>query len=83
MLSLSKRRTMSRRRFLKNLGLASAGVTLSPFKTIAENIPSATSGGQFPIVISTWVHGMEANAGAGLSFQQVEARWMPYKKEWR
>ena len=55
---------MSRRRFLKNLGLASAGVTLSPFKTIAENIPSATLGGQFPIVISTWVHGMEANAGA-------------------
>ena len=55
---------MSRRRFLKNLGLASAGVTLTPFNTIAENISSSALGGKFPLVLSTWNHGMEANAGA-------------------
>ena len=55
---------MSRRRFLKNLGLASAGVTLTPFNTIAENISSSSLGGKFPLVLSTWNHGMEANAGA-------------------
>ena len=55
---------MSRRRFLKNLGLASAGVTLTPFNTIAENISSSALRGKFPLVLSTWNHGMEANAGA-------------------
>lgn len=55
---------MSRRRFLKNLGLAGAGLAINPLKSEGrslENLPPKTDD---PIVISTWIHGMEANAGA-------------------
>ena len=55
---------MSRRRFIKNLGLAGAGLAVNPFKSKAQlpnlNPPVKNN----PLVISTWIHGMEANAGA-------------------
>ena len=59
---------MSRRRFLKNLGLASAGLALNPFESSAKSAVNSS----FPhapmtdnsLVISTWIHGLEANAGA-------------------
>jgi N4-(beta-N-acetylglucosaminyl)-L-asparaginase len=55
---------MSRRRFIKNLGLAGAGLAVNPLKSKAQlpnlNPPVKNN----PLVISTWIHGMEANAGA-------------------
>ncbi len=55
---------MSRRRFIKNLGLAGAGLAVNPLKSKAQlpnlNPPIKNN----PLVISTWIHGMEANAGA-------------------
>ena len=55
---------MSRRRFLKNLGLAGAGLAINPLKTYAQipNLHPPVKNN--PLVISTWIHGMEANAGA-------------------
>lgn len=55
---------MSRRRFIKNLGLAGAGLAVNPLKSKAQ-LPNLTpSVKNNPLVISTWIHGMEANAGA-------------------
>ncbi len=55
---------MSRRRFIKNLGLAGAGLAVNPLKSKAQ-LPNLTHPVKNnPLVISTWIHGMEANAGA-------------------
>lgn len=55
---------MSRRRFIKNLGLAGAGLAVNPLKSKAQ-LPNLTRPVKNnPLVISTWIHGMEANAGA-------------------
>ena len=55
---------MSRRRFIKNLGLAGAGLAFNPLKSKAQ-LPNLTPPiKNNPLVISTWIHGMEANAGA-------------------
>jgi N4-(beta-N-acetylglucosaminyl)-L-asparaginase len=55
---------MSRRRFIKNLGLAGAGLAVNPLKSKAQ-LPNLTPPVKNnPLVISTWIHGMEANAGA-------------------
>ena len=55
---------MSRRRFIKNLGLAGAGLAVNPLKSKAQ-LPNLTPPiKNNPLVISTWIHGMEANAGA-------------------
>ena len=46
------------------MSLAGAGLAINPIKSEArslENLPPKTDD---PIVISTWIHGMEANAGA-------------------
>ena len=55
---------MSRRRFLKNLGLASAGLAIKPITTTAQTTVKSLPIKDSPLVISTWIHGMEANAGA-------------------
>lgn len=55
---------MSRRRFLKNLGLASAGLAIKPITTNAQTTAKSLPLKDSPLVISTWIHGMEANAGA-------------------
>jgi len=55
---------MSRRRFLKNLGLAGAGLAIKPISTAAPTAQPILSLKENPLVISTWIHGMEANAGA-------------------
>jgi N4-(beta-N-acetylglucosaminyl)-L-asparaginase len=55
---------MSRRRFLKNLSLAGAGLAINPLKSAAQPLNSGPSMKDNPLVISTWIHGMEANAGA-------------------
>jgi N4-(beta-N-acetylglucosaminyl)-L-asparaginase len=55
---------MSRRRFLKNLGLASAGLAIKPITTTAQTTANSLPLKDSPLVISTWIHGMEANAGA-------------------
>ena len=55
---------MSRRRFLKNLGLASAGLAIKPITTTAQTTAKSLTLKDSPLVISTWIHGMEANAGA-------------------
>ena len=55
---------MSRRRFLKNLGLASAGLAIKPITTAAQTTANSLPLKDSPLVISTWIHGMEANAGA-------------------
>jgi N4-(beta-N-acetylglucosaminyl)-L-asparaginase len=55
---------MSRRRFLKNLGLASAGLAIQPITTTARTTAQPQTLQDSPLVISTWIHGMEANAGA-------------------
>jgi N4-(beta-N-acetylglucosaminyl)-L-asparaginase len=55
---------MSRRRFLKNLGLASAGLAIKPITTTAQTNANSLPLKDSPLVISTWIHGMEANAGA-------------------
>ena len=55
---------MSRRKFLKNLGALSAGVALQPTSSFGHTDPPMLPKKDFPIVISTWIHGMEANAGA-------------------
>ena len=55
---------MSRRRFLKNLSLAGAGLAINPLKSAAQPLNSGPSIKDNPLVISTWIHGMEANAGA-------------------
>ena len=55
---------MSRRRFLKNLGLASAGLAIKPITTTAQITAKSLPIKDSPLVISTWIHGMEANAGA-------------------
>ena len=55
---------MSRRRFLKNLGLASAGLAIKPITTTAQTTAKTLPIKDSPLVISTWIHGMEANAGA-------------------
>ncbi len=55
---------MSRRRFLKNLGLASAGLAIKPITTTAQTTANSLLLKDSPLVISTWIHGMEANAGA-------------------
>ena len=55
---------MSRRRFLKNLGLASAGLAIKPITTTAQTTAKSLPIKDSPLVISTWIHGMEANAGA-------------------
>lgn len=55
---------MSRRRFLKNLSLAGAGLAINPLKSQAQSPENLAPKTDDPIVISTWIHGMEANAGA-------------------
>ena len=55
---------MSRRRFLKNLGLAGAGLAIKPLSTSAQTVQTPVPLKDSPLVISTWIHGMEANAGA-------------------
>ena len=55
---------MSRRRFLKNLGLASAGLAIQPITTNARTTAQPKPLKDSPLIISTWIHGMEANAGA-------------------
>lgn len=55
---------MSRRKFLKNLGALGAGTVLSPLAAQPYSSPSLSSKQNSPVVISTWIHGMEANAGA-------------------
>jgi len=55
---------MSRRRFLKNLGLASAGLAIQPITTNARTTAQPKPPKDSPLIISTWIHGMEANAGA-------------------
>ena len=55
---------MSRRRFLKNLGLAGAGLAINPLKSEDRSLETLAPKTDDPIVISTWIHGMEANAGA-------------------
>ena len=55
---------MSRRKFLKNLGALGAGSVLSPLGLNAESFSFPSPKKSSPLVISTWIHGMEANAGA-------------------
>jgi isoaspartyl peptidase/L-asparaginase-like protein (Ntn-hydrolase superfamily) len=55
---------MSRRRFLKNLSLAGAGLAINPLKSAAQPFNLGPSIKDNPLVISTWIHGMEANQGA-------------------
>jgi len=55
---------MSRRRFLKSLGLAGAGLAIKPLSTSAKTVQSQLPLKGHPLVVSTWIHGMEANAGA-------------------
>ena len=55
---------MSRRRFLKNLSLVGAGLAINPLKSAAQPLNLGPSIKDNPLVISTWIHGMEANAGA-------------------
>ena len=55
---------MSRRRFLKNLGLAGAGLAINPLKSNEQPPNFTPSIKNNPLVISTWIHGMEANEGA-------------------
>ena len=55
---------MSRRKFLKNLGALGAGSVLSPLGLNAESFSIPSPKKSSPLVISTWIHGMEANAGA-------------------
>ena len=55
---------MSRRRFLKNLSLAGAGLAINPLKSAAQPLNPGPSIKDNPLVISTWIHGMEANQGA-------------------
>lgn len=55
---------MSRRKFLKNLGLASAGLAFKPITSTAQAAANALPLEDSPLVISTWIHGMQANAGA-------------------
>lgn len=55
---------MSRRKFLKNLGALGAGSVLSPLGLNAESLSLPSPIKNNPLVISTWIHGMEANAGA-------------------
>ena len=55
---------MSRRTFLKNLGLASAGLAIKPITTTAQTTAKSLPLKDSPLVISTWIHGMEANEGA-------------------
>ena len=55
---------MSRRRFLKNLGLASAGLAIKPITSTAQTTAKSLPIKDSPLVISTWIHGMEANEGA-------------------
>ncbi len=69
---------MSRRRFLRNLGLSGAGLAAAPFGLVraaaqpssvsspfAGSKPTALSPSlEAPTVISTWIHGMPANEGA-------------------
>ena len=55
---------MSRRRFLKNLGLAGAGLAINPLKSNEQPSNFTPSIKNNPLVISTWIHGMEANEGA-------------------
>ncbi|MGB2412411.1 MAG: isoaspartyl peptidase/L-asparaginase family protein [Schleiferiaceae bacterium] len=55
---------MSRRKFLKNLGALGAGTALSPLTAQPHSSSSLSPKKNCPVVISTWIHGMEANAGA-------------------
>ena len=55
---------MSRRKFLKNLGALGAGSLISPLGLNAESFSIPSPKKSSPLVISTWIHGMEANAGA-------------------
>jgi N4-(beta-N-acetylglucosaminyl)-L-asparaginase len=55
---------MSRRRFIKNLGLAGAGLAINPLKSKTQPLNLTPPVKNNPLVISTWIHGMEANAGA-------------------
>jgi len=55
---------MSRRRFIKNLGLAGAGLAINPLKSKTHPLNLTPPVKNNPLVISTWIHGMEANAGA-------------------
>jgi len=55
---------MSRRKFLKNLGALGAGTVLSPLAAQPHSSSSLSPKKNSPVVISTWIHGMEANAGA-------------------
>ena len=55
---------MSRRKFLKNLGALGAGTVLSPLAAQPHSSSSLLPKKNSPVVISTWIHGMEANAGA-------------------
>ena len=49
---------------LKNLGLAGAGLAINPLKSNEQPSNLTPSIKNNPLVISTWIHGMEANKGA-------------------
>ncbi|HCP40246.1 MAG TPA: glycosylasparaginase [Cryomorphaceae bacterium] len=55
---------MSRRKFLKNLGALGAGTVLTPLAAKLHSPSLLSPKKNHPIVISTWIHGMAANAGA-------------------
>ena len=59
---------MSRRKFLKNLGALGAGTVISPLAAQPHSSSSLSPKKNSPVVISTWIHGMEANAGRGKSW---------------
>lgn len=59
---------MRRRSFLKKATLAGVGAAMTPWKAVGQTNQPATRKsnhvGPAPLVLSTWIHGMEANAGA-------------------
>ena len=55
---------MSRRKFLKNLGALGVGTVFTPLASQPHSPSSLSPKKNSPVVISTWIHGMEANAGA-------------------
>ena len=55
---------MSRRKFLKKLGALAAGTVLTPLSVKPHSSSLLSPKKNHAIVISTWIHGMEANAGA-------------------
>lgn len=53
---------MDRRKFIFRGSLVSAGLIIDPVFDIAGELPGASVGPGFPIVISTWEFGLKANA---------------------